>query len=126
MSTQSGSDLPSVALSIQQPWAWAIVHGGKTIENRTWRTRFRGRFLIHASGKYDTWGTDTVSRLCPAFPGRKNVLLGGIIGEAELIGCVTSSTDEWFCGPFGFILRNARPLSFVPCRGQLGLFEVKL
>jgi hypothetical protein len=23
------------ALTVRQPWAWAIVHGGKDIENRT-------------------------------------------------------------------------------------------
>ena len=37
------------ALSIRQPWAWLILHGGKDIENRDWATRFRGRVLIHAS-----------------------------------------------------------------------------
>ena len=26
---------PSVALSVRQPWAWAIIHGGKDVENRT-------------------------------------------------------------------------------------------
>jgi hypothetical protein len=36
------------ALSIQQPWAWAIIHAGKRVENRTWSTRFRGPFFIHA------------------------------------------------------------------------------
>ena len=38
-----------MALSIRQPWAWLILHAGKDIENRDWPTRFRGRFLIHAS-----------------------------------------------------------------------------
>lgn len=37
------------ALSIRQPWAWLILHGGKDIENRSWNTNFRGRFLIHAA-----------------------------------------------------------------------------
>ena len=36
-------------LSILQPWAWAIIHGGKDVENRTWRTAYRGPLLIHAS-----------------------------------------------------------------------------
>jgi hypothetical protein len=40
------------ALSIRQPWAWAILHAGKDIENRDWKPgnparRFRGSFLIH-------------------------------------------------------------------------------
>lgn len=32
------SDLHQVALSIRQPWAWAILHAGKDIENRDWHT----------------------------------------------------------------------------------------
>ena len=36
-------------ISVRQPWAWLIVAGHKDIENRTWRTSYRGRLLIHAS-----------------------------------------------------------------------------
>jgi len=36
-------------LVIRQPWAWLIVHGYKDIENRTWKTRYRGALLIQAS-----------------------------------------------------------------------------
>lgn len=114
------------ALSIQQPWAWAIVHGGKTIENRSWGHRYRGPVLIHAAKKYDAWGTDTVQRMCPHFPGRINMFLGGIIGEAEIVDCVTESANPWFVGRFGFVLRNARPLPFFPCRGMLGFFDVEM
>ena len=28
---------PNKALSVRQPWAWAIIHGGKDIENRVTR-----------------------------------------------------------------------------------------
>ena len=41
------------ALSIKQPWAWLIVNGFKDIENRTWRTKIRGEFLIHAGIEAD-------------------------------------------------------------------------
>ncbi|WP_409188395.1 hypothetical protein [Bradyrhizobium sp. RDM4] len=27
--------LPEFALSVRQPWAWAIIHGGKDVENRS-------------------------------------------------------------------------------------------
>jgi hypothetical protein len=52
------------ALSIRQPWAWAILHAGKDVENRDWKPRSPslgqartvmnsimngGLFLIHAS-----------------------------------------------------------------------------
>ena len=36
-------------LTVKNPWAWLIAQGIKDIENRTWRTNFRGRVLIHAS-----------------------------------------------------------------------------
>ena len=42
-------DLPRKAISIRQPWAWAIVHAGKDIENRDWSTRYRGPVCIHAA-----------------------------------------------------------------------------
>lgn len=37
------------AISIRQPWAWAICSGFKTVENRTRKTSYRGRVAIHAS-----------------------------------------------------------------------------
>lgn len=45
----TGEPVPAVALSICQPWAWAIARGFKTVENRTWKTAHRGPIAIHAS-----------------------------------------------------------------------------
>jgi hypothetical protein len=42
---------------------------------------------------------------------------GGIIGIAEIVDCVAAHTSPWFEGPFGFVLRNARKLSFRPMPG---------
>ena len=36
-------------LSLKQPYGELIVSGRKTIELRKWNTKFRGKFLIHAS-----------------------------------------------------------------------------
>ena len=36
-------------LSLKQPFAELVVSGKKTIELRKWNTKFRGKFLIHAS-----------------------------------------------------------------------------
>lgn len=41
------------AISIMQPWAWLIVNGHKSIENRSWRCHVRGPILIHAGKKLD-------------------------------------------------------------------------
>lgn len=108
-------------LSIQQPWAWLIAAGHKDIENRTWSTSYRGPFLIHAGKRYDgdedDWDWTEIKK--PAI-----FELGGIIGEAEIVDCVSKSLSPWFCGPYGFVIRNARHVTFRPCRGNLGFFAV--
>jgi hypothetical protein len=52
-------------LSIKQPWAWAICNlpkeYRKDIENRTWNTKYRVEFLVHASKVFDTVGYE---RMC--------------------------------------------------------------
>jgi hypothetical protein len=42
-------------LSIRQPYASLICRGIKTIENRSWDTTYRGKLLIHSSGKPLAW-----------------------------------------------------------------------
>lgn len=44
---------PLRALTLWQPWASAVVHLGKDIENRGQRTKYRGLVLIHAGAKVD-------------------------------------------------------------------------
>lgn len=120
------------ALSIRQPWAWAILHAGKGIENRDWRTDYRGPVLIH-TGKgcteeeYKSFlrfrRDEEGIALDPPTPPLADLPRGGIVGEAEIVDCVTRSDSPWFFGKYGFVLRNVRPLPFQPCRGQLGFFE---
>ena len=38
-------------LSISQPFADLIISGKKSVELRSWNTKFRGEFLIHAPVK---------------------------------------------------------------------------
>ncbi len=128
------------AISIRQPWAWLIIQNYKPVENRSWSTRFRGPVLIHA-GKVmsDDDFDDAMDLLDKIDPLDKNgsmcrrarvvngeAPLGGIVGEAEIVDCVTAHPSPWFFGKYGFMLRNARPLPFMPCRGQLGFFRPDL
>jgi hypothetical protein len=39
-------------------------------------------------------------------------------------GCVDQPDSIWFEGSYGFILKDARPLPFVPWRGQRKIFDV--
>ena len=110
-------------ISIRQPWAWLIVAGLKDIENRDWRTHFRGQVLIHA-GKYIPYENE-VSEIEKEFNVTlpKEFEVGGIIGSAEIVDCVTAHESQWFFGRFGFVLRNAKPCDFFPCTGKLGFFN---
>jgi len=118
-------DIPKLALSIRQPWADAIVYLGKDIENRDWPTKFRGLVCIHAAKK---WGraekadVDFVER-ASATQLEAEPLLGGIIGIAEIVDCVSSSESRWFFGRYGFVLQNAKPIDFIPVKGSLGFFD---
>lgn len=112
------------ALSIQQPWAWLIVNGYKDIENRDWKTNVRGRILIHAGKTFDEAAyTTLLGHDGFSLPHRAAFERGGIVGEANIIGCVDHSESEWFMGYYGFVLGSAKPLPFRAVRGQLGFFE---
>jgi hypothetical protein len=119
------------ALSVRQPWATAIIFGGKDIENRTWPTRYRGRVLIHAGKGMDTDDVEGFRDLIEERSIRtelasglklSDLMRGGIIGEVEIVDCVSKSDSPWFVGPWGFVLRNPKRLPFTPCRGMLGFF----
>jgi len=103
------------ALSIKQPWASLIAHGIKDIENRTWRTHFRGRIYIHASAKWDerSKGNDASKLLTTiqynSIPHQihglfldqgvivkdSEIPLSAIIGEVEIIDCVVGHPSIW-------------------------------
>lgn len=116
------------ALSIQQPWAWLIVNGIKTIENRNWKPFFRGPFYIHAGKKFDRDGYAFVQMNFPEInmPGPNDFELGGLVGKAELVDVVTESDDPWFMGKYGLVLKNAETIPLIPLRGAQGFFKFEL
>ena len=115
------------ALSIQQPWAWAILHG-KSIENRTWPTHFTGQFLIHAGKKFDPFGyrwlIEHRDLLDAEIPHRDEMPYGGFVGRSKVVDCVSYHASPFFFGPWGFVLAESRPTIFIPYRGKLGFFDV--
>jgi len=115
------------AISIRQPWAWLIVNGYKDVENRTWRTSYRGPVLIHASKTIDL--AHEIRALCAeagvVIPPNNELETGGIVGQAVITDCVDEDESCWFSGPFGFILEDVGPLPFVATRGSLGFFDVE-
>lgn len=115
------------AISIKQPWAYAILHCGKDIENREWYTKYRGEFLIHASKKFDMEGYNFIkNELNVNLPSEwKEFPRGCIVGKVFIIDCVKNYDSKWFFGPFGFVLMNPIALEYPKeWKGQLGFFEV--
>ena len=109
------------ALSILQPWAYAIVALGKDIENRDWRTSIRGRFLIHAGKGFDNEGYRFITNdLGLTLPHRDAIARGGIVGWAVLRDVVQASTSKWFFGPYGFVLQGVKRFDLIALKGQLG------
>jgi len=124
--------LPTKALSVRQPWAWAIIFGGKDIENRTSPAmrhlrKHRGSLAIHASigmtrNEYEaarSWMQE-IGVVCPR---PDELVRGAIIGTVDVVDAVAESKSPWFFGPRGLALAN--PQSYVPrlCQGQLGYFN---
>lgn len=124
------------ALSIRQPWPWAILHAGKRVENRCWWTSLRGPVLIHAGkGMTRDEYTDFVDFYeddiaCPrwidwpAVPAFADLPRGGVVGRATIVDCVTRYDSAYFCGPYGFVLADVWPVPFLPLKGALGFFDV--
>jgi hypothetical protein len=94
-------NVPEVALSVCQPWAWAIAQGHKSVENRTWATRYRGPIAIHASSSKRHLSTENECFLIDAgdhiyremddpryTPGNPLFYFSAIVGVAEVVGCV--------------------------------------
>jgi len=72
-------------LSIRQPWATLVVKGIKDIENRTWKTDYRGKILIHAGS---TKIPDNIYETLPGelYSGLQNeVNFGNVEGNLNLL-----------------------------------------
>lgn len=74
-------------LSIREPWASLIVNGYKEFEFRNWKTKYRGKILIHASLSLEKNNVLRFQKL------GLNYQCGYIIGEAELVDCVEVTRD---------------------------------
>ena len=119
------------ALSVQQPWAWAIFNG-KPLENRDWSTSYRGPLLIHASKTFDYDGMawilfsrEKLGLSLADFPQQfEDFERGGFIGIVDVVDCVQKHESPWFFGPRGWVFANPMRTEFVPFRGMPGLFPV--
>ncbi len=110
------------AITIRQPYVWAITHGTKRIENRVWSPKYRGTLFIHAGvGSGDR---EYVERLTGK-PVPKDLPKGAFVAVCELADVVSKSKDKWFDrGHYGFVLKNVKRLRKpVPAVGRLNLWR---
>lgn len=126
--------LPPIALSVRQPWAWAIIHAGKNVENRTSHAVYVGgmrrsigrEIAIHASkgmsGPEYASAQEFMASIGVTCPRAGDLERGGIIGTVTLKEIVTSHASPWFFGPMGLVLADAVPVPFIGAVGQLGIF----
>lgn len=136
------------ALTVKQPWASAIVLGLKRVENRTWRTNYRGPLAIHAGLSIDPEGEEVLATAGVVLPqGCQELPRGAILGVVNLVDMVRYFTggtcsgpqgrlwpradpydlarDPLAFGPWCWILRDSRSLPRpIPCRGQRSLWEI--
>lgn len=117
-----------LAISVRQPWAHAIVHLGKDIENRSRRLGHRGLTLVHASAamtpaEYVEADNEISERTGLSLPPAYQMQRGGIVGAVEIVDSIDENDErsggQWWRGPCGLVLRNARPLPFIACKGTV-------
>lgn len=119
-------------LSIHAPWAWAIVHGHKKVENRTWATSHRGRLAIHASRSRDSdaIASAILGSLGIELPSADALPRQCIVGEVQLVDCL--QLDRVFDmdlgpladGPVVWILERAIVYAQpIPIAGKQGIWE---
>jgi hypothetical protein len=122
-------------LSVKQPWAALLVNGIKDIENRTRRTTFRGRILIHASKAQrsefiaDFLTEEQAKAVCEAkiedSDFRKSLVRGMIIGSIEIYDCVKNDSSIW-AEKNVWNWKVRKPILFkkpIPAKGKLGLWN---
>jgi hypothetical protein len=123
---------PTLALSVRQPWAWAIIHGGKDIENRSWQAvnhglSQRGRIAVHASqgmtrDEYES-ARSFMRSIGVDCPRPDDLYRGAIIGSVNVVDVVTEHDSPWFFGPRGLVLKDPKPITPLGhCSGALGYF----
>jgi hypothetical protein len=115
------------ALSLKQPFAELILLGKKTVETRTWNTKFRGEFYIHASKQPDK---EKMKQF-----GFSDLPAGKVVGKAELVDVIIFTKENWkkdtrTCAndmpyrKYGFVLKNIKKIKHFPAKGKLGFFEI--
>lgn len=131
------------AITVHQPWAGAIAHGGKPVENRTWPIYYRGWIAIHASAtRSPRWLLDQTIPRVAALSGQPIETVrswietrGMVVAVARLTSvCAESRYSASLlceCGPWAmprerhWHLADVRPLAEpIPTKGRQRLWRL--
>lgn len=134
---QHHANVPDKALTLHAPWAWAIVNGIKTVENRDWTTPYRGPIFIHAGRSFDSdiAARDLFARMQVKPPNEfaRGVILGtvDVVDVLSLDECLRKFATQPFLrelaiGPWCWVLANPRICEPVRHVGNFQLWPVKL
>jgi len=123
------------AISIRQQYAYLIMNGEKTVENRSWPTKYRGSMVIHAGvNRADyrdvvkTMGLARLQHDC-GVPELTDADFGVLMAIVNIVDCVplaeVKEEDQLYAdGPWCWILRDPRPIVPIEFTGKLGLFTL--
>jgi hypothetical protein len=122
-----------LALSVRQPWAWAIIFAGKDIENRSpfavqkFVQPVRRRIAVHAAKGMTREeylrASDFMRGIGVVCPPPAALIRGAVIGSVYVADVVKASESPWFFGPRGLVLKHPEPCQPVPAVGALGYFR---
>lgn len=129
MSWITSPELATRALSVKQPWADAILHGTKRVENRGWTSPAYGLgwLWLHAPAAYDRAGAQWMRDRGLHKP-ELGAPLGAMIGLVRVVALRRADErpdDPWAFGPWCWVIDRVIALEEpIPCKGALSLWEV--
>ena len=120
-------------LTVGQPYASAIMEALKPVENRAWKTSYRGTLVIHA-GLSKKWLHMTPKELriqMKVLGNWKLLPFGALLGTVELDDIVfygherAMHSNPFAYGPLCWILENPKQFKTpIPYKGRQGLWNI--
>jgi hypothetical protein len=85
--------VPEYALTLLQPWAWAVFHAGKDVENRIWWTNYRGPVWLTSSQRtsrtyYRNACAVLRDRAGIVAPAYEELCFGHVLGLVQIVDCI--------------------------------------
>ena len=122
-------------LTLRQPWATLVAEGIKRYEFRSWKTKYRGKVLIHAGTGIDKEDMKKYKNMNLEFPYRKILAVVEIEDclelDEELNNKIISENNIAYGNKvrtgYAWKLNNIKKISYdKEVNGQLGLWNYDL